>query len=137
MVAGGAADGSRHAIHSAIPIGEQIDVLNLVGDRARNFATLETNRDQENAVQRQTSGAIERVSQFALKLSPFGDGARRETGDETIRVFDGALDGSRPVLSGKQFVLVEPGRASHGAQGLAQAPRARQILVDVSDEDLG
>ena len=61
-------NGSEGAFYAAVPVGIEVDVLDLIGNVARNFARLEPHGNQEQAIERQPFGAIESVAQLALKL---------------------------------------------------------------------
>src|SRR3954465_11670749 len=89
----------EQARDAGVPIGKEVDVLELLLDAARYFALIEADRDDVDFVERELAGAIQRVADLGLEAALFADAAAREAGHEEIAAFDGGFDSARPVLS--------------------------------------
>src|ERR1039458_8617571 len=85
-LSGGAADLDFAAEHgeeageAGLPIGVEVDVLKLALDGARDCAFVEAEGDDEDLIERDAAGAIERVADFGLEAALFSDAAPGEIG---------------------------------------------------------
>ena len=61
-------------------------------DRARNLTGIQAHRDDEDLVERNLAGAIERVSDLRLEAAALAHGVGTEAGDEKIGRVDGGLN---------------------------------------------
>src|SRR5216684_4089895 len=103
---------SDHFSHARLPIREQVDILDALGDASRHGAAVESDGDEKDLIQRHPGGANKRVTKFAVKAAAFTRGPARKTSDKEIRSLNGRLDCARPVLPRHQFLFVEPGTKS-------------------------
>src|SRR5689334_8449546 len=105
-------------------------MLILPGDRAREAARAEPDRNHEHAVERDLARAVERVSDLRLEAAALADRIFGEAGDEEFGGFNGTLDRARPVLAGQQLAGVQPGSEAGGLQSIAKLLGQRPILGD-------
>ena len=103
-----AGEGGEEAAEAAVPVGEQIHVLNLAADAERETTVVQPHRNEEDFVERQAAGAVERVAKFRLERSLFAGGVLRETSDKKIGHLDGLGNRARPILSRQKLLPVEP-----------------------------
>ncbi|SPF41830.1 hypothetical protein SBA4_280005 [Candidatus Sulfopaludibacter sp. SbA4] len=140
---GGAAFRRRAADHghdlpdSTVPIGKEIDLMQLALDGPRQAAGVQAERDDEDLVEGHAPRAVERIADLGLKSAPLVHGILRKAGHKEVRRFDGAFDGARPVLAGQQLSQIHPGSESGGLERIVNPGCGRGILLDMGDEDLG
>ena len=125
------------AVKAGCPVGEEVDVLQFTLDRARDGTTVETDGNQEDFVERDLAGAVQRVADFGLEATFLIDRVFGVAGHEEIRGFNGGFDGAGPVLAGEEFADVHPGAEAGRFQGFVELFRDGGVFLYMSQKDTG
>ncbi len=102
----------------------------------RDNTILQPRRDQEDRPLGFFLGDVERELDLLLDISLLGDGLVRQANDHHIRIADGFGDLEPPILTGQQFLLVQPGIHPLGSQSFVQVTHWRFVPRGVTEKHL-
>src|SRR5258708_32190466 len=92
-----------YGVHSRLPIGKQVDILDLRQEAAGNVTLVEPHRDHEDLVERHAAGAFQSKPQFGMKSAALRSRIPPATAADEVGGLDSGADGARPILSRREF----------------------------------